>query len=140
MCICANCHHTLMFLLHVCLCRSVPQEEVHQEEGTHVSDSVSMCVSVSVTCPLTCVCVSAVDAAGVGLAEGGCAALWSGTLGADPRSLPLHGTHGLQPQGPLEDHGQAQDGVRVTLVPLTSIIFKRDFIPMFRNCFKTLCV
>lgn len=140
-CICAICRHTLTFLLHVCLCRSVPQEEVRQE-GTFVSDSVSMCVSVSVTCALTClcVCVSAVDAAGVGLAEGGCAALWSGTLGADPRSLPLQGTHGLQPQGPLEDHGQAQDGVRVARVLLTSIIFKRDFIPMFRNCFKTPCV
>lgn len=112
------------------VCRSVPQEEVHQE-GVYVS----VCVCVSVKCALTCVCVSAVDAAGVGLAEGGCAALRSGTLGADPRGLPLHGTHSLQPQGPLEDHGQAQDGVRATRVPLTSIIFKRDF--MFRNCFKS---
>ncbi len=78
---------------------------------------VCVCVCVcehALTCVCVCVCVSDVDGAGVGVAEGGSAALRCGTLGEDPLLLPLHRTHLGQPEGPLEDHAQAQAGVTHT--------------------------
>ncbi len=82
-------------------------------------------------CTNVCVCVSDVDGAGVGVAEGGSAALRCGTLGEDPLLLPLHRTHLGQPEGPLEDHAQAQAGVTHTH------LFYHVLHSCSSNCFKS---
>ncbi len=64
------------------------------------------------------------------MAEGGSAALRRGKLGEDPLLLPLHRTHRRQPEGPLEDHAQAQAGVTP---PRTRVTL------MFLKLFEKLC-
>lgn len=120
-----SCDHTLMFLLHVCLFQVAP---VRSTAGRCVCPSVAP-VCVSVKCALTRVCVSDVDGAGVRVAEGGSAALRRGTLGEDPLFLPLHRPHCGQPEGPLEDHAQAQAGVTHTC-----FIMFYTHVPVLKPC------